>query len=57
MKTCENCFWRDNCRDAGERCEYYDPVEGADSAAISEYRQDLDERNEEYQDLIREQQE
>ena len=56
MKTCENCLWRDQCPDAGERCEYYDPIEGAENTAIREYHQDLDERHEEYQELIREQQ-
>lgn len=56
MKTCENCLWRDQCPDAGKRCEYYDPIEGAENIAIREYHQDLDERHEEYQELIREQQ-
>lgn len=56
MKTCENCLWRDQCTDAVGRCEYYDPVEGAENVAEREYRQDLDERHREYLELIREQQ-
>lgn len=56
MKTCENCLWRDQCPDTGERCEYYDSTDGAENIAIKEYYQDLDERHKEYQELIREQQ-
>lgn len=56
MKTCENCYWCDKCADAGERCEYYDPIEGAENMAIREYREDLEERHQHYQDLIKEQQ-
>lgn len=56
MKTCENCYWCDQCPDTGGRCEYYDPVEGGESVIIREYLQNLEERQEEYKELIKEQQ-
>lgn len=56
MKTCENCYWADKCSDAGKRCEYYDPIIGSENIALREYMQDLREREQEYKELVREQQ-
>lgn len=55
MKTCENCYWYEQCEDARERCEYYDPVIGYENIALREYIKDLREREEEYQGIIDEQ--
>jgi hypothetical protein len=56
MKTCENCYWADKCPDAGKRCEYYDPIIGGENIVRREYEESLKERVEEYNDLVREQQ-
>lgn len=56
MKACENCYWADKCPDAGKRCEYYDPIIGRENIVRREYEESLKERVEEYNDLVREQQ-
>lgn len=56
MKTCENCYYADKCPDAGKRCEYYDPIIGEENIVRREYEESLKERVEEYNDLVREQQ-
>lgn len=53
--TCNNCFWADKCDSAGERCEYYDPIFGAENIIANEYEDALKERVEDYQDIIEEQ--
>lgn len=55
MKTCNNCMWADKCPDAGRRCEYYDPIIGSENIVMREYKQDLKERAEDYQEVINEQ--
>lgn len=56
MKTCNNCYWHDKCPDAGKRCEYYDPVYGAEHIIEREYEESLKERVDEYEDAVAEQQ-
>lgn len=56
MKTCNNCYWADKCADAGRRCEYYDPLFGNDNIALREYKKDLKEREDDYRELVNEQQ-
>lgn len=56
MKSCKNCYWYDKCSEHEERCEYYDPIYGADQIAVKEYQTDLKERAEEYRELVEEQQ-
>lgn len=56
MKTCKNCYWYDNCEYAGQRCEYYDPIDGAENITMREYHEYLKERHREYQDIVKEQQ-
>lgn len=54
-KTCENCLWRDQCPESGVRCEFYDPVDGAENIALREYKKSLYERSRDYLELLEEQ--
>lgn len=56
MKTCKNCYWFGQCVGEGNRCEYYDPVIGSENVVLREYLQALKEREEDYKQLIIEQQ-
>ncbi len=56
MKTCKNCYWYGQCLEANERCEYYDPIVGADNLIRREYEKILKERVEYYGNLVHEQQ-
>lgn len=53
MKRCYNCYWYEQCRQA-TRCEYYDPVYGGEQKLVSEYRQSLQEREADAQEIIKE---
>ena len=55
MKTCENCYYADKCSVAGRRCDDYDRVYGSEYVVLHEYKQALQEREEEYQKVIDEQ--
>lgn len=42
-KSCKNCFWENNCPDAGNGCaDYYNPASTAQMEA--EYRSDMELR-------------
>lgn len=59
MRTCNNCLYCDNCNEDDKingRCEYYDPIDGYEGIAERQYRQDLQERAEEYWAVVNEQQ-
>lgn len=59
MKTCNNCLYCDNCSaedKSNGRCEYYDPLIGAENIAKRQYEQDLKARAEEYLVIVTEQQ-
>ena len=60
MKTCNNCYWKEQCEKyegfKNQRCEDYDPIFSAENIIIREYREDLKERLDDYQELIKEQQ-
>lgn len=58
MKTCNNCFFFDNCSDhdkASGRCEYYYPLMD-ENVAVKEFEDDLRMREEEYRKVVEEQQ-
>lgn len=57
MKTCNNCLWNDRCPDSGKRCEDYYPVIGCENIVLREYELSLKERVEEYEEIVKEQQE
>ena len=52
MKTCKNCYWYDKCTNHDERCEYYDPIFGAEKVVEREYEESLKERAEAYQEIV-----
>lgn len=54
MKTCNNCLWYDTC-DHTERCEFYDPIDGAENIALREYKAYLKEQADDDQETIDEQ--
>ncbi len=54
MKTCNNCLWYDKC-DHAARCEFYDPIEGADTDALHEYNAYLKQMAQEDEDTINDQ--
>lgn len=56
MKTCNNCFWVEQCPNSGRRCEGYYPVEGWENLVTREYYQILAERDKAYKELVQEQQ-
>ena len=53
MKNCNNCLWYDQC-DHTERCEYYYPLENSEQYIRNEYEKALQERVEEYKDIVNE---
>lgn len=53
MKSCKNCYWYDKCDHTG-RCEYYDPIYGAEQIIRKEYEVALYERVSEYDDIVKE---
>lgn len=59
MKNCKNCIWADGCKTKGVPCYYYEPAfEGeAEKLLIQEYEDSLEERQEEYLLVVKEQQE
>lgn len=52
MKTCANCLFNEQCTDKEKRCEYYYPLLGSERIAEREYKEDLKEREEIYQEVI-----
>lgn len=59
MKTCDNCYFFDDCRESDKakgRCEYYYPLIGSENIAIREFEEDLRMREEEYRKVVEEQQ-
>lgn len=53
MKGCNNCLWEDICVDKGEKCEYYQWYKNDESIALREYNRYLEERVNDYQDIIK----
>ncbi len=54
MKVCEKCLWFDNCNDAGAVCDFYDVLFEDETLNILEYKNNLKEREEEYQLIVKE---
>lgn len=58
--NCDRCYWADRCPEAGNRCEYFDPVldiaedESEDNLVLQEYLDDLASREEDYREVVRE---
>jgi len=54
-KTCKGCIWVDQC-ESDKRCEDYTPVD-VDEDDVKYYNQIIKENTEEYEDLVKEQDE
>ena len=54
-KTCKGCIWVDQC-ESDKRCEDYTPVD-VDEDDVKYYNQIIKENKEEYEDLVKEQDE
>lgn len=54
-KTCKGCIWVDQC-ESDKRCEDYTPVD-IDEDDVKYYNQIIKENTEEYEDLVKEQDE
>lgn len=52
-KTCKGCIWVDQC-ESDKRCEDYTPVD-VDEDDVEYYNQIIKENTEEYEDLVKEQ--
>lgn len=56
MKTCNNCYWKEQCEKyegfTNQRCEDYDPIFGAESIVAREYEEALKERVDTYQEIV-----
>lgn len=52
-KMCKGCIWADQC-ESDERCEDYTPID-VDEEDVEYYNQILKENTEEYEDLVKEQ--
>lgn len=54
-KTCKGCIWVDQC-ESDKRCEDYTPID-VDEDDVKYYNQIIKENTEEYEDLVKEQDE
>ena len=55
-QDCKKCMWYESCKDSGEmcrNCEDYSPLK-QDQRERSQYIDDLDDRQQEYNSIVRE---
>lgn len=58
INNCENCYYHDKCS-LRIRCEYYDPLldpiedESKENVLLGEYLNDLQDRESDYEDIVK----